>query len=272
MSTINLTTLARVKRLINFEPDSDGVVTTKHDALLKDLIRATSKEIERSPLFNRFINIEARTEKFNVISGQKTFTLKAAPISATANIEIRNILARQGIDVELSELYYDINYERGIITFDYDLIPGNGALQIKYTGGLAISTDRLISTISGRQGLDIGDTVTGALSEAQGEIIGVSETEIVIAITYGEFQENELVVKDGDDASYCTLVLFTQIPLVMAYEDLAHACDLQVKFLFMRKDEIGLKSVSDQGGSITSYEKQDLLPEVKRILSAYKRF
>lgn len=53
--------------------------------------------------------------------------------------------------------------------------------------------------------------------------------------------------------------------------DLREAAILQSAFLFKRKDDIGLSSVSYDGGSISKFSALDLLPLVKDILGNYRK-
>lgn len=54
-------------------------------------------------------------------------------------------------------------------------------------------------------------------------------------------------------------------------DDLREAAILQSSFVFKRRDDIGLSSVSHDGGSIQSFSSLDLLPQVKNILESYQR-
>jgi hypothetical protein len=53
--------------------------------------------------------------------------------------------------------------------------------------------------------------------------------------------------------------------------DLREAAIMQSSFVFKRKDDIGLHSVSAHGGSISKFADIELLPMVKQILDTYKR-
>jgi hypothetical protein len=54
-------------------------------------------------------------------------------------------------------------------------------------------------------------------------------------------------------------------------DDLREAAIEQASFLFKRKDDLGLSSVSIQGGSISKFSDLELLPLVRQILDSYKR-
>lgn len=53
--------------------------------------------------------------------------------------------------------------------------------------------------------------------------------------------------------------------------DIREAAILQASFVFKRKDDIGLTSVSFDSGSISKYGPMELLPMVKQILDKYRR-
>lgn len=52
--------------------------------------------------------------------------------------------------------------------------------------------------------------------------------------------------------------------------DLKLACVMQTAFTFKRRDQIGLSSLSGQGGSVSVYQPMELLPEVRAILNGYR--
>ena len=53
--------------------------------------------------------------------------------------------------------------------------------------------------------------------------------------------------------------------------DIREAAIEQVSFIYKRRDDIGLASVSAEGGSISKFAPLDLLPLVKKILDRYKK-
>jgi hypothetical protein len=59
---------------------------------------------------------------------------------------------------------------------------------------------------------------------------------------------------------------------VLAVPDyLKHACLMQVAFEFKRREDLGLSGVSMPGGSVSTYQPADLLPEVKGIIKNNRR-
>lgn len=55
-------------------------------------------------------------------------------------------------------------------------------------------------------------------------------------------------------------------------DDLQHACILQCIFVYRRRKDIGLSSVSNPDGNISVMTPVQLLPEVRAILDNYKAF
>jgi hypothetical protein len=54
-------------------------------------------------------------------------------------------------------------------------------------------------------------------------------------------------------------------------DELREAAVMQACFMFKRKDDLGLSSISSQGGSISKFADVELLPLVKQVLDKYKR-
>jgi len=55
-------------------------------------------------------------------------------------------------------------------------------------------------------------------------------------------------------------------------DDLEQACVEQVVYWYQRKDQLGLVSISGQGGSIQQFAQLNLLPNVKDVFESYRRF
>jgi hypothetical protein len=54
-------------------------------------------------------------------------------------------------------------------------------------------------------------------------------------------------------------------------QDLQYACMMQVAFVFRRRKDLGVSSVSLPDGSISINSPADLLPEVKHVLKSYRK-
>ena len=261
---MNLTTLDRVKYLADIKGATQ-------DSLIKQLISAVSSQIERSNLFDRYIEQKARTEYFDTEYDQKIISVKGVPIVSITSLDFDTARvwgSGSAVDASL----YGINNARGQLKFDqYVFSRGFGALKLVYTGGLAISTDRFIASVvvGGSGSFTASEIVTGGTSNARGTFVSLAGDVITIDVIAGIFEAGEVVTGLTSTKSR-TLLAITQTPLVMAYPDLALACEIQVKYIKDRKDNLGLRSVSQEGGSISTYQTGQLLPEVKDIIKAYK--
>lgn len=268
---MNLTTIARVKGLMDIEGSGDEA--EKLEDILRQIIHSVSKSIENSPYFDRHIKSEQRSEQFDVEYAQGILSLKGYPINGSADFKVwSDSLRAFGDSTLLDSANYYVDEESGIIKFDkHTLTEGRGTLKVQYTGGLAVSTDVLTGTITGLSNtFTVGEVVVGGTSGARGTLISQSGSDISISVISGEFVAAEPIA-GRDSTGTCTLATITQTPLITLNPDLVHACDLQASFIFQRRGELGLKSSSLEGGSISTYQTLDFLPEVKRILRTYKR-
>lgn len=267
---MNLTTVDRVREAMGI---SLTMLDTELDNALRHIITGTSSHIEKSPVFDRYIERKQRTEDFNVINRQKIFNVKGAPIFSTPAPLVYNDTNREFDSTTLIDASdYGINYARGIFTFDnYDLMAGSGILRIIYTGGLGLHTDRMIVTcVAGGTGsFTASEVITGQTSGARGKFVSLSADTLTISVLSGEFITNEIVKGDTSN-TVRTISAITQTPIVMAYPDIAYACELQSMFVYKRRDLIGLGSASMAGGSIAIPKALQLLDEVQEILSCYR--
>lgn len=59
--------------------------------------------------------------------------------------------------------------------------------------------------------------------------------------------------------------------VVTDYPDVATAVDMQVAFLYKRKDTLGMSSFSAEGGSVSFLNPDGLIPQVKMLLDPLRR-
>jgi len=267
---MNLTSLNRALEAMGI---SLGTTDTALTNSLNLIISAVSKQIENSPFFFRYAELKARTEDFDIEARQKLVSVRAVPILATPTPLVYNDEDREfALATLIDDDDYGINYNRGIFTFDnYDLVAGNGALRITYTGGLGLHTDRMIVTaVTGGTGSYTADEeVTGQTSGARGKYVSLSGVTLTVSVLSGEFVTGE-IIKGNTSSTVRTISAITQNPIVMAYPDIALACELQSMFIQKRRQDIGLGSESMQGGSISINKSFQLLPEVVDLLSPYR--
>ena len=72
-------------------------------------------------------------------------------------------------------------------------------------------------------------------------------------------------------AGYCAAGVTPSASETALPDDLREAAILQASFIFKRKDDIGLSSVSSEGGSISKFQAIKLLPQTQEILNKYRR-
>jgi len=268
---MNLTNIYRVKQYIKY---SDSNVDDDH--AFNQIVHSVSGMIEKSPLFDRYIEKMERTETFDTEYAQEIFSLRGVPVDTALTFKVWHDIARDYGDTTLldADNYY-VESVTGILKIDnFTVAKGKGSLKVQYTGGLSPHTDRLTGTIETVSGtFTSGEYVTGSLSGAKGKLVGsitTGNTTITIIVIDGVFEANDIIT-GLTSVKTCKLKTITQIPLVMAYPDLAGACDIQCAYQFQRRQEVGLQSISVQGGSISTYDTKNFLSEVQRILSSYKR-
>lgn len=130
INIMNLTTAARIKNLLG------NFTGSTLDLVLNQIIAGVSMQIENSPLFDRSIKCEARSEIFDTDNGQQIFSLKGYPISASPAAQIWFDTARAFTNTALATNLYAIDNARGKVKIDgYGMIKAKQCLKISYTGG-----------------------------------------------------------------------------------------------------------------------------------------
>ncbi len=173
---MNLTTIERVKKLITIEG-------TKLDTILRQLVDSTSKAMENSARFNRYVEKVERTEYFDVEYAQKVLQVKGYPIDEGETFKIWHDTSRTFADSSLvAAANYYVEAKSGMIKFDrYTLSEGVGSLKIQYTGGLSASVDRLLATISTISNtFTVSEVVEGQTSGALGILKSIYPSGLTI--------------------------------------------------------------------------------------------
>lgn len=126
MAAIDLTTVARVKALLNNAHST-------FDTLFAQLIRFYSARFEKE--LGRSIETTERTEQYDIETGQSVVVLRAFPVIEVASVV--NDGSRQFDGDALDSSLFYVNGDRGLIEFDgVDLVPGPGVLRVTYTAGM----------------------------------------------------------------------------------------------------------------------------------------
>ena len=262
---MRLTTLARVKRLLNIETS-----TTQADSLLNQLIDSVSRQIER--FLGRHIDRRARTETYDIVPGQEVVYLKGFPVATSPAPQFRDDIGRDFTGDVIDSDVYHVDYDLGVVKFDrYSLIEGPGVFQSIYTGGLVYSLTELRMTVGTIVGVPAGsDTITGGSSGATGTSPSLASTVLTVTCDVnGDFWVGETV---SNAAATFTAVVSSidRSPMVVAFADLCQACETQVAFDFRRKDTLGVNSMSAEGSSVSLDPATKLLKGVVEMLRPYK--
>lgn len=134
---MNLTTVEAIKDRLSAGGKAIPVEDVSADATLLSLIRAYSAHFELAT-GRAFERIE-RTETFDVELGDTRLSLRAFPVDAEAEFEVRIDSSREFETGSIldSALYY-VDRTRGHVVLDNPLTYcGAGILRVTYTGGLA---------------------------------------------------------------------------------------------------------------------------------------
>jgi len=102
-----------------------------------------------------------------------------------------------------------------------------------------LHTDRMIVTaVTGRTGSYTADEeVTGQTSGARGKYVSLSGVTLTVSVLSGEFVTGE-IIKGNTSSTVRTISAITQNPIVMAYPDIALACELQSMFIQKRRQDM----------------------------------
>lgn len=265
---MQLTTLTRIKRILPVNTSS------QHDALLTSLLATASAQIER--YLNRHVLRTARTEQYLAEPLQRRIFLKGAPVAASPALQLRYSPSRDFTIDEVDTSTYYTNLADGIIEYDfpstYVATDCPGAFQVIYTAGLAASLQSLSAAITpGAPSLSASEVATGGTSGATGTVTSITSSAIVLNVTNGVFEEGETIT-GGTSAGTAVLGTFSATPLCVAYPEIVEAANLQAAWLFQRKDNIGMSSVSSEGYTISLEKTATLLKGVMDMLDQHRRY
>lgn len=124
--------LTKVDRLIGWF--GEKAYKPEYSRILGNIISGVSKDVELE--LRRHVSSEARTVNIDVERHDDVVFLRGFPIASVTSI--KNDPSRDfgsGTEVD-TDLYY-IDTEGGVISFDFELDWGPGALRIVYEGGMA---------------------------------------------------------------------------------------------------------------------------------------
>lgn len=246
MALYNLCSLAQVKRRL--EIDS---ADTEHDALLADLIAEASAEMARRA--GRVIagrpclvfDNAARGEWFSPPPRCRTLWLTARPVAFLTQIKEAVYEAFDDADALVEGDDYQIDWGTGRLTRVGEWLAGERTVQVIYVGGYYYA----------EQWLATGVYTSATHVQDYGEVfrctsgVGPSET------------------RPGSDSDHWTAVEHG-VPLP---DDVVGKAVKQVAHDFQRRRELGLTSVGMEGGSVSRYSREGLLPDVDALMLSMRR-
>lgn len=126
---MNFTTSARVRAILEAGGSSqEGLATA-----IAGLIPAVSAAMERE--LDRYATAEERTEVLDVDFGQRVFRLRGWPVTSIASVK-HDTDREFGSASAIASTEYAANLAMGRLTLDLPVTPGDGVLQVVYTGGM----------------------------------------------------------------------------------------------------------------------------------------
>lgn len=144
---MDLVDLARVK-------DALSIKTDVEDSKLARLITEVSARMEREML--RGIEVKERTEDAQLATGQRVFSVRAAPITSVSSVMVATTRDFSGSDVLTENTDYVVNQLRGTIRMLTMVAPLRDPysgvntsplfVRVTYTGGLSRSTTDLTAS------------------------------------------------------------------------------------------------------------------------------
>lgn len=230
--------------------------------------------------------ITERTQFFNTVPSQITFSVNAIPLVSISEVAQDVTGQFDGAETTLIQgVDYFFSCTGSTVTMWFPLlVAGNNSLRIKYSGGLAyhpVNSTFSLSSIAGTSNLIAGNYVYGSTSEARGKVVSFLTPSIVVENLYGCFVSGErLTVQatlNSQDLSGTSAVIdsIDKQSLVEAFPDIARAVEIEVGY--MQRAELSFEKQSNG----ESYHYRDLLnnkegyafqPETKAILDRYKNF
>jgi len=100
-------------------------------------------------------------------------------------------------------------------------------------------------------------------------VISAARSLVMLSSPLGTSREIARVTFDGGYVLPGTAATAGQTALPAELES---ACLEQTAYLYQRKDQLGLVSVSGEGGSVSQFSSLDLLPGIKKVLEKYERW
>lgn len=261
--TLPLTTLTRAKAACVVGS------TTDHDDRIRQLITSVSAMIET--YLGRHIEEKSRTGIYDVEPGQQLIFLRGYPVKTVTSYKEDISREFSGSAIDSSNYYTDAG--RGAIDFDkYALLWGPGVFQAVYVGGMAPTTIRMTVAGTPSGSYTASEVVTDGTLDGRGTFVSQTASSITFDVTSGTFGVGNTIT--GATSTRTTVITsITTEPLIHKFSDVVLAAELQIAYMWQRRNVVGTQTLSADGASISlELPSFELLPGVKALLSRHKSY
>lgn len=259
--------------------DSDEWLTDayRQKTILTNWILAVSKTIEK--WLNRKLEIESRTEYFDITYNRVQYYVKAIPIVSITSVYSDSSGEFDGDEDEESDYHVGENSRSVVLDYNFSYTAKRG-LRIIYTGGLAYHGTRSEYAVSSLvNSFTAGNYVVGETSDAEGIVRSASSTSITVEVIRGVFEAGETLTEytgegsDGASGTSAVLSSKTTECLAETYPDIVRAAEIQVRYMWKYADSFELSDTSRDGTSRKRPEYKlgkPVTPEAAMILTSYR--
>jgi len=221
---------------------------TEHDAVIDRLLVNVSdllaREAGRVAGGVACLEKATVTEVFSPELRDKVLWLTARPVISVTSIKEALYGAYADATALTAASDYWLNNAFGRLTRIGWWLAGDETVQAVYVGGYVLA----LAWVSGTSYV-AGDCVTS----------GGAIYECILAVSGS-------TAPASDETHWTLRTTYTALP-----GEINEAAIQQAQFFFTRRTSIGQSATGVQGASLTMYQQDDLLPDVKRIMARYRR-
>ena len=228
-----------------------GIQGDEDATAIAAILRSVSAQLSAAAGRVRGLELVARVQILSIMERTTILRLDTWPI-----IEVTEVLQNlssdwsEGEATEITDDCYRIDSENGELqAVSFGWMRGVNTIRVTYSGGY---TAGLADFVAGGKYSE-GDKVLYL-----GQVWKANE-DIAVADDLPEA---------GDTAEEGWLCLPDEVPLP---DDIAEAALLQAGFVWQRRDHLGQSGSSAQGGSVSAYGQDTLLPIVRETMQRYAR-
>lgn len=270
-----LSSVERLRRYIGVDSNKDN------DRLLHTFLAAASNNIQN--FVGRNLELSVRLEYFDIDAVKLEFFPKAVPVVSIVSVKHDITGLFDGNETDLSDYHVGANNESIVLDFAQTKAPRS--LRVTYKGGEAVHGTQSEYVITGVEGtFQANKFVTGVTSGAKGIVVSqTSGPTLKLENLYGTFQEDETLNEsdtEGSTANGTTANLssITNQSLAEKIPEYALAAEMEVKYMYTRRDAFHITSIQKEGSAFRSTEARRrtdffmLQPEVRSLLLPYRRY